>query len=328
MKVLMNKMKVKLFAILFLILFLFLSGTSFGESELEWITAYEIEIGENGSARWIIERRTLLETEYDKATFNYYSSPDYHYELSKNISELVRTARLKTGRWNMTYEDLKITSTFAVTYGVVTYQYEWLEFASLAPSQERIEIGDVFVDGIFLFGNGELTVQYPSGYIVAEILPISDETEESDRTIVWYELENFSTEEPKIVLRKKGLMDILHEYMLLIGGVVAVASVTFASFWLFRFRKKGDTKPVVQSERPTLETEDDEEKVIRLLKASHGSLYQVTITEKCGFSKTKTSLLLATMEKKGIVKRKKKGRKKLVTLIENASLQPETKEKT
>ena len=312
---------------LFLILFFFFSRTDFCESDLEWITAYKIEISKDGSARWIIERRTLLETEYDKATFNYYSSPDYHYELSKNISELVKTARLETGRWNMTYKDLKITSTFAVTYGIVTYQYEWLEFASLSPSQERIEIGDVFVDGIFLFGNGELTVEYPSGYVAAEIFPVTDETDESDGTIIWYELENFSAEEPRIVLRKKGLMDILHEYMLLIGGVVAVASVSFAGLWLFRFRKKGDTKPVVRPERPTFETEDDEEKVIRLLKASHGSLYQVTITEKCGFSKTKTSLLLATMEKKGVVKRRKKGRKKLVTLIENASLQPETKEK-
>jgi len=321
-------MKAKLFAVLFLILFFFFSRTDFCESDLEWITAYKIEISKDGSARWIIERKTLLETEYDKATFNYYSSPDYHYELSTNISELVKTARLETGRWNMTYEDLKITSSFAVTYGVVTYQYEWLEFAGLSLSQERIEIGDVFVDGIFLFGNGELTVEYPEGYVVAEIFPVSDETEESDGTIVWYELENFSAGEPRIVLRKKGLMDILHEYILLIGGVVAVASVSFAGLWLFRFRKKGDTKPVIQPERPTLETEDDEEKVIRLLKASHGSLYQVTITEKCGFSKTKTSLLLATMEKKGIVKRKKKGRKKLVTLIENAGLQPETKEKT
>lgn len=323
-------MKVKLFATLFLILFFFLSGISFCESELEWITTYEIEIGENGSARWIIERKTLLETEYDEATFNYYSSSDYHYELSKNISELVKTARLKTGRWNMTYEPLTITSSIVrsttVTYGAITYQYEWIEFTNRVSNQERIEIGDVFVDGIFLFGNGELAIKYPSEYVVAESFPIPDETAESDRTIIWYEIQNFSAEEPRIILRKKCFMDILHEYLLLIGGVVAVASVSFAGLWFFRLRKKGETKPIVGAGRPTLETEDDEEKVIRLLKASHGSLYQATITEKCGFSKTKTSLLLATMEKKGIVKRKKKGRKKWVTLIEKTSLQPETTE--
>lgn len=315
-------MKVKSFAMLFLILFFFLSGTSFCESDLEWITAYRIEIGENGAARWIIERKTLLETEYDEATFNYYSSLDYHYELSKNISELVKTARLKTGRWNMTCEPLTITSSIfrstTVTYGVITYQYDWIQFTNLVPNQERIEIGDVFVDGIFLFGNGELAIKHPPGYVVAESFPIPDETDESDRTIIWYGLENFSTEEPRIILRKKCFMDILHEYMLLIGGVLAVASVIFAGLWLFRLRKKGEAKPIVQAPRPDLEIEDDEDRVIRLLKASHGSLFQSTITEQCGFSKTKTSLLLATMEKKGIVKRKKKGRKKLVMLIERS----------
>lgn len=321
-------MKVKLFATLFLILFFFLSGTSFCESELEWIIVYEIEIDENGSARWIIERKTLLETEYDEATFNYYSSLDYHYELSSNISELVKKARLKTGRWNMTYEPLTTTSSVfrsaTVTYGVVTYQYDWLEFTNLVPDQERIEIGDVFVDGIFLFGNGELAMEYPLGYVVADSFPIPDETRESDRTIIWCELESFSVEEPRIVLRKKGFMDVLNEYMLLVVGVVVVGGAGFSGFWLLRRRKKGETEPIVQAPRPDLEIEDDEDRVIRLLKASHGSLFQSTITDQFGFSKTKTSLLLTAMEKKGIVKRQKKGREKLVTLIEKPNSEPET----
>lgn len=321
-------MKVKLFATLFLILFFFLSGTSFCESELEWIIVYEIEIDENGSARWIIERKTLLETEYDEATFNYYSSLDYHYELSSNISELVKKARLKTGRWNMTYEPLTTTSSVfrsaTVTYGVVTYQYDWLEFTNLVPDQERIEIGDVFVDGIFLFGNGELAMEYPLGYVVADSFPIPDETRESDRTIIWCELESFSVEEPRIVLRKKGFMDVLNEYMLLVVGVIVVGGAGFSGFWLLRRRKKGETEPIVQAPRPDLEIEDDEDRVIRLLKASHRSLFQSTITDQFGFSKTKTSLLLTAMEKKGIVKRQKKGREKLVTLIEKTNSEPET----
>ena len=119
-------------------------------------------------------------------------------------------------------------------------------------------------------------------------------------------------------------MDIVNEHMLLIVGVVAVGGASFSGWWFFRHRKKGKPKPIVQAERPAIEAEDDEERVIRLLRASRGSLYQATITERCGFSKTKTSLLLTTMERKGIVRRKKKGRNKLVTLIENASLQPET----
>ena len=321
-------MKAKLFATLSLILFFFLSGTNLCESELEWIIVYEIEIGENGSARWIIERKTLLETEYDEAMFNYYSNLDHHYELSSNISELVKIARLKTGRWNMTCEPLTITASVfrsaTLTYGVVTYQYDWLEFANLVPDQERIEIGDVFVDGIFLFGNDEMAMKYPSGYVVAESFPIPDEIRDSDRTIIWRKLQNFSTEEPRIILRKKGFMDVLNEYMLLVVGAVVVGGAGFSGFWLLRRRKKGETESIVQAPSPDLEIEDDEDRVIRLLKASHGRLFQSNITERCAFSKTKTSLLLTTMEKKGIVKRRKKGREKLVTLIEKTDFKPET----
>jgi len=326
-------MKATLFAMLFLILFFFLNGPSFGESELEWITVYNIEIGENGAARWIIERKTFLETEYDEATFNYYSSLECHYELSSNISELVKAARFKTGRWNVTYEPLTITSSIfrstTATYGVITYQFDWIEFANVLPDQERIEIGDVFVDGIFLFGNGELTIEYPSEYTFTDIFPAPDETDESDQTIIWHGIENFSIEEPKIFLRKKCFMDILNDYMLAVVSVVivVVGGASFSSFWLLKRRKKGEVKPVIQASKPGLEIEDDEDRVIRLLKASHGSLYQSTITEKCGFSKTKTSLLLTAMEKRGMVKRKKKGREKLVILIENAGLRRETTEK-
>jgi len=112
--------------------------------------------------------------------------------------------------------------------------------------------------------------------------------------------------------------------MLLVVGVVVVGGAGFSGFWLLRRRKKGEVKPVVQAPRSDLEIEDDEDRVIRLLKASRGSLFQSTITDECGFSKTKTSLLLTAMEKKGIVKRRKKGREKLVTLIEKTNFEPET----
>ena len=325
-------MKVKLFATLFLILCFFLTWKSLGESELEWITSYKIEIGENGSATWIIERKTILETEYEEATFNYYSRLDYHYELSSNISELVKTARLETGRWNMTYEPLTITSSIfrssTVTYGVVTYQYDWIEFVSLVPDQERIEVGDVFVDGIFLFGDGELVIEYPSAYVVAESSPVPDDTGESERTIIWHDLENFYVEEPRIILRKRGFMDALNDYLPVVAGVVVVGGASLSGLWLLKRRRKGEVEPIVQAPGPDLEIEDDEDRVIRLLKASHGRLFQSTITEQCGFSKTKTSLLLTAMERKGMVKRKKKGREKLVTLIAETNLKPDTPNET
>lgn len=61
--------------------------------------------------------------------------------------------------------------------------------------------------------------------------------------------------------------------------------------------------------------EDDEEKVVKLLKSANGQLYQSLIAKHCSFSTSKTSELLTSMENKGIITRTQKGREKLVTLI-------------
>jgi uncharacterized membrane protein len=60
--------------------------------------------------------------------------------------------------------------------------------------------------------------------------------------------------------------------------------------------------------------EDQEQRVVALLQRAGGSTLQSTITKEFGFSKSKTSQLLDTMEKKGIVSRQRMGREKIVTL--------------
>ncbi len=79
-------------------------------------------------------------------------------------------------------------------------------------------------------------------------------------------------------------------------------------------------KEVVVAKPPVppsvLGIEDDEEKVVNLLRAAGGSMYQSTIADHCEFSRSKTSKLLTTMENKRKIRREKKGREKVVTLIE------------
>jgi len=55
-----------------------------------------------------------------------------------------------------------------------------------------------------------------------------------------------------------------------------------------------------------------------VLRSNGGSAYQSTIIEQCKFSKSKTSELLSALEKKGTVRRYKKGRDKIVSLNEPA----------
>jgi uncharacterized membrane protein len=70
------------------------------------------------------------------------------------------------------------------------------------------------------------------------------------------------------------------------------------------------------AETSTVETEED--KIIKILKSSGGSLRQSVIVEQCRFSKAKTSQLLTVLEEKGKITRLKKGRDKIVTLKETA----------
>jgi len=315
-----NRLTISLcFVPFFFLMFFSLSRPGLCQSELEWANTYNIEISEDCVARWIIERKTYLETIYDEASFSYYSSLDYHYELSKNISALVKDAALKTGRWDMTNGPLTITSSVfrsgTISYGVITYQYDWTKFANSVQDNDRIEIGDTFVNGVLLFGKGELTIEYPSEYVIVDVSPTPEEIIEFNHTVVWRELEIFSVEEISIVLERKSFIDILREYRFLIAGVIAAVGVSSVGFWLLRARRKEDEEKPVPTERTSFETENDEDRVVRMLKASGESLYQSTITKRCGFSKSKTSLLLTAMEKRGILKRQKKGREKLVTLI-------------
>jgi uncharacterized membrane protein len=103
---------------------------------------------------------------------------------------------------------------------------------------------------------------------------------------------------------------------LIIGLIIAgIAGIGSAGLWFFKFRRK-ETGVIAAASQIKPMIEDDGEKVVKLLREAGGSLYQSTITKQLGFSKSKTSGLLKSMEKKGSVRRQKKGREKTVTLTD------------
>ena len=111
-----------------------------------------------------------------------------------------------------------------------------------------------------------------------------------------------------------GLFPIL---LLIIGLIVAMAfTVALAGFYLTRRRKKqkGTMEQAKKPELPLIESEA--QKIVKILQSSGGSNYQSAITDQTKFSKAKVSLLLSELEKKGVVTRYKKGRDKIVTLVE------------
>lgn len=276
---------------------------------------YEIGVHVDGSARWIIEHRFLLDTDDDEMMFRQYSNWTYFSDyFIKNVRALMNTAKLRTGREYMTVENFKMTVDVFDSYRVVKYEFDWIGFAEVRDN--RITLGDVFeVEGLFLHGNGTLNLVYPSGYVLMSATPRPNV--ESDETLTWYEVENFDMGEPRVVLKEKklGIVDRLKSSTPIIIVLVVLAGLGSTGLWFFKFRKERREPLGAPHVPPTLGIEDDEEKVVELLKSAGGRLLQSSLADQCGFSRSKTSKLLTLMERKGSIRRQKRGREKVVMLI-------------
>jgi len=307
-------MAVKLYIIFFLFTFLtvlFPIATVLGVYQLE----YRIEVHADGSATWIIEH-VFVKGE-DEALFAQLSSPIYFSDtFVESIKSLVNATKEETSRINMTVENFEMTVSFSSSYSIVKYQFHWREFAETEGTQ--IRIGDVFeVDGLFLYGEGTVNIEYPPEYMIKNVSPRPNA--QSDQTLTWYGIRDFRAGEPEIVLGEKaasGFEVVLKENALAIVGLIALIGVSSISLYYFKLRKK----EVVVAKPPippsVLGIEDDEEKVVNLLRAAGGSMYQSTIADQCRFSRAKTSKLLTIMESKEKIRREKRGRERVVTLIE------------
>jgi hypothetical protein len=311
----------------YLALFLFL--TFFLWCEKAWSVyqiEYTIEIDKNGSATWTIEYSF---PDGQDATFRQLSDYGYFSDtFVKNVKSLVNATREKVNRANMTVE--KFVMKVSGDQDVMQYKFYWREFAETDGTS--IRIGDVFeVEGLFLQGEGKVNIVYPPNYVVESVSPRPDE--ESGQRLIWYGTAYFKIGEPRIVLREKtafGFTEIIQENAFVIAGTIALVGAGSISFYyyFFKLRKKGMKEPAIAKTRFPPEVpriEDDEEKIINLLRAAGGSLYQSTLADHCGFSRSKTSKLLKTMENAGKIRREEKGREKVVTLIERNE---ESKERT
>ncbi|MEM2129681.1 MAG: hypothetical protein QXZ70_03680 [Candidatus Bathyarchaeia archaeon] len=313
-----------------LLLSVSLIGTGFCQTTLTESMSTRIEVRKDGTAAWIIENLFLLKTEEDVTIFQQYMAEfeaqkqAYLSEFSTKTAGLVSRASVITGR-SMNAENFQVTidmvQTATATYGVITYRYDWVSFAKV--EETRVTVGDVFEGGFYLFQGDVLTIQYPSDYAVTAVVPAPDETKSAERTLTWYGRRNFGAGEPTVILDEKAvsLIDDLQGYLPFVLVAVAAVAGGLAALYFFKRKKRRNGGDGSSSGSSLLQAtlkkmEDDEDKVIKLLKSANGQLYQSLIAKHCGFSTSKTSELLTTMENKGIITRKIKGREKLVTLIE------------
>ena len=326
----MKKKAIITFLLISLLILLFLNNGVCQDS-FQWEVTYAITLHEDGAATITVEKVTLLKDENETSCFRSYyigASFDRQKEFSGNVSALIDEVFNKTGR-RCSRSPVEyfagVSSTESGTYGIVRYQFDWMEFAEKM-NETNMVIGDVFVRGFFLLGNGMLKIEYPPNYVVREVFPSPDNVK--IKVLIWNTTAIFNENQPKIILERERLtlLDYLRENIFLILSVIVVSSVGMIGFLVYKVKRRGFKKYESAgklAEEELLHELSDEERVIRLLKAAGGTLTQSRITEKLGCSKAKVSQLLALMETKGILKRKKRGREKVVTLLDEKKLNKE-----
>jgi DNA-binding MarR family transcriptional regulator len=270
---------------------------------------YAIQAGADGSALWVIE----------EAGTDIRVTPDTLTQFQNNVTALIHAAENVSHR-QMSAKEFSITSTISGSYVVVQYKFLWQNFSLVENSE--IKIGDVFqVTDLFLRlqGDGKVVLNYPDQYVLVTVSPVPSAQDDSHQTLMWPGTMNLVGESVSITFREKplDLLDFIGRNSILILAVAILVAGSSAGLYLFRRRSKMRIPPASRPEGSSLSiVESDEEKIVRLLRSSRGSLHQSAIVEQCRFSKAKTSQLLAALESRGVVRREKKGRDKIVVLVE------------
>jgi uncharacterized membrane protein len=241
-------------------------------------------------------------------------------EFQSRLSSLINATESITGR-NMTGILDSITFAPSGSYAVVEYKFQWMNFSKKEDSE--IIIGDVFqVKDFFdqLYGDGQVDITYPSQYVIeSKTEPFPYIENDSSRTLVWPGTDDFKDGNPTIVLIESsstsGFLEAWQN-MILIAGLSVLAAGSLMGFYAFKLRKKKEKEITTKLEVSSLGIESNEDRIVKTLRSSGGSLSQSAMAEQCKFSKAKTSQLLTALENNGIVTRYKRGRDKIVVLNE------------
>jgi uncharacterized membrane protein len=271
---------------------------------------YQVQTNNDNSATWIITQVSNI-----NATLDTWEG------FQQKIFTLVDAAINATNReMSIAPESIQLETAISWETQAKTteYRFNWLNFSTT--ENNKLSFGDVFQMPTFfsqLYGDGVLQISYPSNYTVTLVSPTPDAQDDEMQTLKWYRTQDFMNGKPSITLGLKSQSDNETSWSqsALIAAVSALAvAASIVGFYMVR-RNKQKTRGKPQ-EATFAGTESDEDKILKTIRSSGGSLNQTAIAEQCRFSKAKTSQLLAALEQKGVIKRFKKGRDKIVTLTE------------
>ncbi|KAB1193171.1 hypothetical protein GJR96_06815 [Haloferax sp. MBLA0076] len=167
-------------------------------------TRVVVDVESDGSARWEIQYWTRLDDQNTTDAFqslqdDVEANPgDYTSAFESRIIDTISAAENSTGR-EMTATNVSVsaeTRSLPDSYGVVTYSFEWSNFA--ATDGDSLVVGDA-IEGFFLDSSSRLIVSWPDEYGSVTVTPEPDETREN--TVIWRGSDTeFVSGEPSLVL--------------------------------------------------------------------------------------------------------------------------------
>ena len=265
-----------------------------------------VQVRSDGSAVW-----TVTQFSSANATVESWES------FQQKIFDLVDSASTITHRaMDIDEASLQINTTLSLESKTTEYTFVWRNFSIVG---NELSFGDVFaVNNFFgqLFGDAALQVSYPQDFTVKSVYPPPYERQDELHTLKWARTQDLAGSNTRIILTPDDFIttNIPRQTDFIVIALLAVGiSVPLLGFYAFKKRRNnGKSAAFAVAEASVIETEED--KILKLLKTSGGTMRQSDITERLGFSKAKTSQLLTALEGKGNLARYKKGRDKIVTL--------------
>jgi uncharacterized membrane protein len=228
--------------------------------------------------------------------------------MQRSVSEAANATSRKMAAGGFT-GDAKVESAPTGTFGVVHYSFTWVNFAKLDPDK-NLNIGDVFVGGLYLSKDNTLIIQYPSGYTIEKAEPQPDQVRDG---MVWYGLRTFKAGEPAVILSRPS-----SSWM---PPVIAVSAVFIIAAFVYMRKARGKNMVIDAATEPVAETlteaamMDVEDRIVKLLNESGGSLYQSEIGKKLDIPRSTVSAALIQLHDKKIIQKVKKGRENLIRLV-------------
>ena len=319
------------------------TGAGFGGLEQQSVdpdvVVMTTDVGPDGAADWTVAYRIRLDDDNATQAFedlqaDIQANPSsYTDRFESRMQRTAGAAENTTGR-EMAIENVTVSTreeTFGQTYGVITYQFRWTNFAAV--SGDRLEIGDA-LSGLFLDSETSLTVRWPADYRADSVAPGADER--GNASVTWRGQQEFGADEPRVVVSPADAAGGEGgSNGLLVGGLLALVGIAAGAYALRRYGVLGGAEPaeppasMVESDdsetEPAVGTDADagappaellsnEEQVLQLLEANGGRLKQQQVAGDLDWTDAKTSQVIGGLREEDKVETFRIGRENVVTL--------------